>query len=272
MSIFQLKIGDIDCAILQEGAAFMQRAEVAQRYPNATVAEVEAAIGAGPPDGSLNLPLLQSGGTRILVDVGFGADGPPGMGGVLRGLDGLGLAAADIDIIYLTHFHGDHIAGLFDEAGAPVYANARYITMQAEWDEWQGRWAASGSAADQRQLERFNSLRDRFSFVSAGDEIAPGVTVVDLAGHTQGHSGLLVEADGQRLLHVVDLLHQSFQFKHVDWHFSFDSDGARATATRKRVLRRCVEEDILTLFYHLGFPGLGKVRLEAGQFVWQPIA
>lgn len=268
MSVYEIKIGDIECAVLQEGAAFMDRDSVIARYPNADPAEVAAALGDEDPAGSLNLPFISSGGSRILVDVGFGA-GVPGMGGVLRGLSSLGMSPGDIDIIYLTHFHADHIAGLFDSDGAPVYANARYLCMRAEWDEWMGRWAADG---DQYNLQRFNSLSQRFSFLADGDEIAPGVTVVALPGHTQGHSGLLLESGGQRLLHVVDLLHQPFQLERLDWHFGFDSDGASAVKTRRQTLERCVDEDLLTLFYHLDFPGLGKLKRAGDAYAFVPLA
>lgn len=272
MSVHQFSIGELECAVLQEGSAFMDRADVIARYPNADPADVDAALGDDEPSGSLNLLLINSGGTRILADVGFGEAGPPGMGGVLRGLGKLGLAPGDIDIIFLTHFHGDHIAGLCDESGAPVYSEARYITTQAEWNEWTARWATSSAAEDQALLERFRALQDRFTFASAGDEIAPGVTVVDLAGHTQGHAGLLLESQGERLLHVVDLLHQAFQLAHLDWHFGFDSDGAAAGETRRRVLQECADSQILTLFYHLDFPGLGTVARAGTGYVFTPIA
>lgn len=268
MSVHELKIGEIECALLQEGAAFMDRDSVIARYPNADPADVAAALGDGEPAGSLNLPLITSGGKRILVDVGFG-ETVPGMGGVLSGLRQLGIAPDDIDLIYLTHFHGDHIAGLCDADGAPVYANASYLCLQAEWDEWMARWAAAGDAVN---LARFRGLRKRFSFVEDGDEIAPGVQVVALPGHTDGHSGLLLESGGDRLLHVVDLLHQRFQLQHLDWHFGFDSDGALAVETRKRILARCVEEDLLTFFYHLDFPGLGKLRRAGDGYAFEPLA
>lgn len=271
MTVHQLKIGDIECAVLQEGAAEMTLDAVAGRYPKASREAISAALAGEAPSGSLNLLYVNSGGTRILADVGFGAS-TPGMGGALRGLESLGIAAADIDVLFLTHFHGDHIAGFFNPDGAPVYSNALFVTTQAEWDEWMGRWASSGSAADQQNLARYTALRDRFKLVSGGDEIAPGVSAVDLKGHTLGHSGLLIESAGDRLLHVVDILHQPFQFARADWHFSFDSDPALAVETRERALRQCADEGILTLFYHLPFPGLGAVAVEDGAYQWKPIA
>ena len=272
MSVYQLKVGDIECAVLQEGASEMTLDAVAGRYPNVSREEIAAALDGAAPAGSLNLLYIKSGQTRILADVGFGEAGPPGTGGALQALDSLGLAPADIDILFLTHFHGDHIAGFFDADGSAVYHRARFVTAQAEWDEWMGRWAASDAATDRRNLERFSALRDRFSFVGDGDEIAPGVSVAGFTGHTLGHSGLLVESGDDRLLHVVDILHQPFQFAHIDWHFSFDSDADLAAQTRQRILQRCANESLLTLFYHLPFPGLGRVSKAGDSFVWNPIA
>lgn len=266
-----LKIGEIECAVLQEGAAEMTLYALAGRYPNASRDEIESALGGEAPSGSLNLLYIKSGSTRILADVGFG-ESTPGMGGALRGLDSMGVATADIDIVFLTHFHGDHIAGFFNDKGEPVFANARYVTAQAEWDEWLERWAASAAEPDQQNLTRFTALRDRFKLVSAGDEVAPGVSVVDLKGHTLGHSGLLVQSGGDRLLHVVDILHQPFQLARADWHFSFDSNPELAVTTRRKTLQRCADEGVLTLFYHLPFPGLGKVTVEDETFVWVPTA
>ena len=269
---YSVAIGDIQCAVLHEGSSIATSESLVNRYPGRSQQEIEAALGGSASEGSLNLLYVKSGGVRILADVGFGAAGPPAMGGAMEALASIGAAPADIDLVYLTHFHGDHIAGLYGEDGKPAYPKASYACTRAEWDEWTARWAASNDESDQRQLERFQALRDRFAFVADGDEIAPGVSAVNLEGHTLGHSGLMVESGGERLLHVVDLLHGAFQFRQLDWQFVFDSDGELATATRRRILRRCAEEDLLTLFYHLKFPGLGKVTIDGDAFAWRPLA
>ncbi|MCY4071191.1 MAG: MBL fold metallo-hydrolase [Chloroflexi bacterium] len=268
---YQFTVGDIQCAVLQEGESTKTSEAIAARYPSVSRVEIEAALGGAMAEDSLNCLYINSGGTRILADVGFGAAGPPDSGGLVAALDSMDLALADIDIVYLTHFHGDHIAGLMADEDRLEFPNARFVTMAAEWQEWMERWGDSNSSQERQQFARFTALRQRFSFVAAGDSVAPGVTVVDLAGHTLGHSGLLVESQGERLLHVVDLLHQSFQFARTEWHFVFDSDGDMAVKARRRVLQRCVDEGLLTLFYHLRFPGLGKVRKTDDAFAWHPI-
>ena len=268
MNAHLLKIGDIDVAILREGESDLIAANLALRYPGVSQEQIDAALAGQQPSGSLNLPYISSGGKHIIADVGFGAAGRPSAGGSEAALKSLGLAPSDIDIVYLTHFHGDHIAGLADADGNLAFPNASYITTPAEWDEWTARWSASDAPPDQHSLDLFTSLRDRFSFASPGDAIAPGVTVVDLKGHTLGHSGLLIESGGERLLHVVDLLHQPFQFANTGWHFSFDSDPELAVETRRRVLQHCADENVLTLFYHMPFPGLGRVSQEDDMFIW----
>ena len=269
---YPITVGEIQCAVLHEGSSTATSESLVQRYPGRSQGDIEAALGGVESEGSLNLLYVASRDTRILADVGFGAAGPPTMGQTNTALASIGVTPQDIDLVYLTHFHGDHIAGLFGGDGNPAFPNASYACTRAEWDEWTGRWAASRSAGDQQQLDRFQALRDKFTFFEDGDEIAAGVSVVNLEGHTLGHSGLLVESGGERLIHVVDLLHGAFQFAHTDWQFVFDSDGGLAATTRRRVLQRCAEEDLLTLFYHLKFPGLGKITVKGNAFDWHPIA
>ena len=268
---YSFHCGDIECAVLCEGASTDTAAALTARYPGRSEAEIAAALGAPESESSLNVLYFKSGGKRILVDVGFGESGRPETGQVEAALQSIGIAPADIDLVYLTHFHSDHIDGLFDGQGEPVYSRARYLTLQAEWDEWMARWAASEREADQTWLARMNGLRDRVDFVGAGDEIAPGVSVVELAGHTQGHSGLLLQSQGQTLLNVVDLLHQPFQFELLDWSFIFDTDIPKSTATRRRTLQHCADSGVLTLFYHLAFPGLGRVSRAGDAFQWNPL-
>ncbi len=59
----------------------------------------------------------------------------PERGGTLPALAEAGYAPEDIDVVVLTHMHGDHIGGLMND-GAPTYANARYVTGQVEFDAW----------------------------------------------------------------------------------------------------------------------------------------
>lgn len=63
-----------------------------------------ASLGSGSRGNAL---LVEAGTTRLLIDAGFG---PREMS---RRLQRLGLAAADIEAVLVTHEHSDHISGVF---------------------------------------------------------------------------------------------------------------------------------------------------------------
>jgi len=270
MALHRFSVGDIECTIVQEGANFLAREDMPGLFPHVPGSDLNAALGDGEPSGSLNLLLIQSGGRRILVDVGFGAD-TAGMGGLLRGLAELRLTPSDIDSIFLSHFHGDHVAGLLDVDGELVYKRAQYLTTRMEWEAACAKSAGSDDDAMRALAQRLNQLEGRLRLVEDGDEIASGISVFAMPGHTPGHAGLLVSSQGRRLLHVSDLLLQSFQLRHPDWQVVFDADGEAAAATRWQVLVRCADERLLTHFYHLDFPGLGWVRRAGTAFVYEPL-
>ena len=271
-TVHQFKVGDISCVALHEGGGPTTVENLVGRYPGVTEARIIDALGGKTESiNSLNCLYIDTGESKILADVGFGSAGRPDFGNVEPGLESIGVLASDIDIVFLTHFHGDHVAGLLTKVGVPAYPNARYITNQAEWDEWIPKWEASDQDSHKQGLAMMKSLESQFTFVNDGDKIADGVTVVALPGHTLGQSGLLVESNGERLIHLVDVLHNAFQLKHTDWHFTFDSDAELAVKTRKSILGRCADENLLTFFYHLPFPGLGHVAKEGSAFAWKPI-
>ena len=112
MTVHPLKIGDIECAVLHEGESDLIANNLAARYPGVSPKQIEAALAGQKPSGSLNLPYFNSGGKHIIADVGFGEAGRPAAGNTEFALNSMGVNKEDIDIVYLTHFHGDHIAGV----------------------------------------------------------------------------------------------------------------------------------------------------------------
>lgn len=274
-NIHRMTIGAITCVVLHEGESRLDMEALKRRYPGVSESELNAAqqaLGESiPAQNHLNCLYVESGGANILVDVGFGPERQPQMGNVIPGLREAGVNPGDVDIVYLTHFHGDHIMGLIDSDGKPNYPNARYITGETEWNHWMETWAQSDQESHRTLHAMMESLEGKFSFVADGDEIARGVCVVNTPGHTPGHTGLLLESEGERLLDLVDVLHSTMQFANTRWHFGFDSDGNLAEATRNTQLARCADENLLTLFYHLPFPGLGHVVRQDDVYRWQPV-
>ena len=277
MATHRLEIGDITCTVIVEGEVESDVSSIAQRFPNASQAEIQDALAKLNITGDkvsnyFNSLLIETDDTKILVDAGMGHNPErPQVGQIVPNLASIGLQPEDIDIVYITHFHGDHYMGLLTD-GEPTFPNARYITLDTEWDFW------LSDEVQEKMGERVKGiravvdpLRSKFSTVSVGDEIASGVSAMLLAGHTMGQSGLLIESSDDALLHLVDVLHHTSQFMYPDWHFVWDTDAELAVKTRRAQLANAINRDLLVMFYHLPFPGLGHIQRDGQSYQWIPL-
>lgn len=208
--------------------------------------------------------LINTGNELVLFDTGNGEARRPERGHLRALLAAAGYTPEQVDIVVLTHFHGDHIGGLM-EGGAPAFANARYITNAAEYDFW--------SARDDAELVQTNvvPLAEQMSFIKDGEDVVSGVTAMAAFGHTPGHTIYHVESDGRRLLLLADTTnHYVLSLSRPQWHVRFDMDKDAAIATRERVLDMLAAERIPFVGYHMPFPGIGFVDEHDGQFAFVP--
>lgn len=80
---------------------------------------------------SISAFLLEIDGKRILFDTGMGAPDSRS----LANLSAAGATPDDIDYIYLSHFHGDHIGGMM-KGDSIVFPRAEVYAAQQEYDSW----------------------------------------------------------------------------------------------------------------------------------------
>ncbi len=273
----RFQIGDINCIALEEGTVGFDPSTISSRYPNASEEEIQDAISTLKASGAklenyFNTLYIEAGDTKILVDAGMGYNPErPDIGKTLAALASEGINPEDIDIVYITHFHGDHYMGLLSN-GEATFPNARYVTLDDEWNFWLSDDAREKMAERvQGILNVVTPLEDKFSTLSAGDELAPGVHVMAIPGHTMGQSALRIESGGDTLIHLVDLLHSTAQFRYPDWHFVYDTDGELAVRSRREQLGNALNHNLLVMFYHLPFPGLGHVAQDGQNYKWIPV-
>ena len=276
----RFQIDDINCIVLEEGTIVsdFNISDVLQRYPNATEEEIQDAlkyieIDDGKMQNYLNTLYIETGDTKILVDAGMGHNPErPDIGKTVAALASEEIKPEDIDIVYITHFHGDHYMGLLSN-GEATFPNARYLTLDDEWNYWLSEDARENMAERvQGILNVVTSLEDKFSTVSAGDELAPGVNVMAIPGHTMGQSAIKIESGDEMVIHLVDLLHSTAQFRYPDWHFVWDTDGELAVQSRRAQLANAVNRNYMVMFYHLPFPGLGHVERDGQNYKWIPLS
>ncbi|HVP68371.1 MAG TPA: MBL fold metallo-hydrolase [Anaeromyxobacteraceae bacterium] len=133
--------------------------------------------------GWCSVVLVRAGGRNILFDTGSYGDRAV----LLDRLAAAGLAPRDVDLVFASHFHFDHVANaeVFDCDVALSERERRYA-LEAEY-------LAANDPFVPRALVPF--LSGRLQPARDGDHVAPGVRAVALPGHTPGTMGLLLEED-----------------------------------------------------------------------------
>ena len=92
----------------------------------------------------------------------------------------LGLAPADIDVIFLGHLHWDHAGGLCDLPGCEVHVHRDEV-------------AAARSKLDGGVFEDEVAGAAEWKMQAGEYQIAPGVQAISTPGHTAGHMSLFIE-------------------------------------------------------------------------------
>ncbi|GHO63686.1 MBL fold hydrolase [Ktedonobacter sp. SOSP1-52] len=192
--------------------------------------------------GSLGAYLLQTPEHTILIDTGLGPRTYESSrfkcyaGQLLSNLERAGLDPANIDIVFFTHMHSDHVNGAAREVNGELvltFPNARYLVRSAEWHRFDNQPESRASVAD-----ALNLLEHRIEFAEEGEYIVPGVRVLATPGHTAGHASLLVTAGEERVIILGDIFHSAVQIEHPEWTNSLDSgDPEQAKVTRRQMLQ-----------------------------------
>lgn len=217
---------------------------------------------------SVNAHLVDTGAHRILVDGGNANCYGWKLGGLTANLRASGYTPDQIDVVVITHMHGDHVCGLTTADGKRVFPNATVWAAKTE----AAFWLDEKNQAHQMVAKALAPYGKNFRTFEASDEIAPGMRIIPAAGHTPGHTAFLFESKGAALLDIGDLVHnRSVQFPHPEVVMSYDSDKAQAAATRKALFERAAKEKLLVSASHIAFPGLGHIRKEGAGYVWVPV-
>lgn len=230
---------------------------------NATPEEFKAAADAAfiPTDVAqffFTPTVVNTGAELVLFDTGLSAEGTG------AALAAAGISPDQVDVVVITHMHGDHIGGMMTAAGTPTYANARYVTGGVEHNHW----SAAGNEGFDKSVKPMN---DKFSFLDDGGSVTSGITAKMAAGHTPGHMIYLIESEGKSLAVTADTAnHFVWSLAHPDWEVRFDMDKAAAAAARRDVFGMLAADRLPFIGYHMPFPGLGFVEAQGGGFRYVP--
>lgn len=268
------QIGDFLVSALSDGTmsasldllSGIETAEAAAIQDNAQIAE--------PGNIHINGYLIQGRGRTILVDAGAG--GLNNIGGQLReSLAAAAISPDDVDTVLLTHAHPDHIGGLLDAEGQPVFQQAELYLHPLEAAYWQDdEQRKRANERGQRNVTLVRRTVDAYARklqLTGKGEVTEGILPVWLPGHTPGHTGFRIDSKGKCLLIWGDIVHYPhIQTARPEVSIVFDCDPVQARETREKILAQAVRENLLIAGMHLGRSGFARVR-QAGEgyrIVW----
>lgn len=156
--------------------------------------------------------LIRGHGRHILVDTGFNQSGAVARNRKLTlnpidALNAFGVPAAEISDVVITHLHYDH-AGNLD-----LLPNARFHLQDREMRFATGRCMCHGALRHPFSVEDVTLMvrhvySDRVVFHDgSGDEIAPGVSLHHVGGHSDGLQVVRVNTDRGPVVIASDALH-----------------------------------------------------------------
>ncbi|WBL74237.1 MBL fold metallo-hydrolase [Serratia liquefaciens] len=276
---YRIMLGSYEVTALSDGVL---RLPVDKLLLNSSPKQIETALAEHHQDlpvvTSVNAYLINTGSKLILIDTGAGSLLGEGLGKLVANLEAAGYQPQQVDEIYLTHMHPDHLGGL-TQNGKAAFPNAVVRAGQQDADFWLSE-SRLKQASPKEKASFENVLAALKPYQAAGHfktfsndgELSPGISAFAAHGHTPGHSIYLVESQGRKLLLLGDLIHvAAVQFAHPRVAISFDKDAKAAVAQRLRVFSDSAQRRVLVGGPHLSFPGLGYLNKQGEGYDWVPL-
>jgi glyoxylase-like metal-dependent hydrolase (beta-lactamase superfamily II) len=277
---FRMKVGDFEVTTVSDGTVELP---MDQMLANTTPEKVKKALAAAflksPLETSVNAFLVNTGTKLVMIDSGAGTLFGPTLGKLITNIKASGYKPEQIDEIYITHMHGDHIGGLVvgDKAAFP---NAVVRAAKAEGDYWLSQANLDKAPADQKDafkgamavFKPYQAANKYKPFEGADVELIPGIHALNTAGHTPGHTIYSVESKGEKIVFWGDLMHlAAVQFPDPGVTIKFDSDSKAAAPQRKKAYADSAAKGYWVGVAHISFPGIGHVRNEPPGYGWVPV-
>ncbi|MCL2208880.1 MAG: MBL fold metallo-hydrolase [Treponema sp.] len=259
--IFTFRVGQFEVNMLVES----------ERTGNASIlvgAEADILIRYIPSEGfkhTANAFLIKSQEQNVLIDTGTGAGNI-----IIDKIKKLGIQPENIDVILLTHLHGDHFGSLQRE-GKAVFPKAKVYLSEKELDYFTGinpnQSVIAALAPYSMRMETF----DPGKIGSVLTEIVPGIKAIAAYGHTPGHTIYLLESGDEKFLIMGDLLHVALvQFPFPQISATYDMDAAAAASIRREVFDYAAKNKIPVGSMHIVYPGAGEISADGAGFRFTP--
>ncbi|MCK6205157.1 MULTISPECIES: MBL fold metallo-hydrolase [Bacillus] len=202
--------------------------------------------------------LVEANGKKMLIETGIGSGklnekqkrnyGVTEESSLEKSLGELSLSPEDIDYVLMTHLHFDHACGLTRLEGeefVSVFTNAKIIVSETEWEEMRNPNIRSRNTY---WKENWSGIEDQV--ITFKDEWSFGpVRMVHTGGHSDGHAIILIEEEGETIVHMADIM-PTHAHQNVLWVLAFDDYPMDSIAAKQKWLEYGISRDAWFTFYH----------------------
>ena len=256
--IYHYPLGNTEVVLLSDG----QNTGDPSVLVGASEEIIKEFVPTGKAGGAFNIFLLKLNGKNILVDSGMGFH-------LVENLAKEGISPEQVDMVLLTHMHGDHIGGLMKD-GQRVFPNAELYISEKEVAYWTDKKIQAslpeeqqrGFAGAQAVVEAYKDKLHLFEPQQAEkmEELIPGVKSIASYGHTPGHTCYLVENGNSKLFIWGDLINfPTVQVPHPEIATRYDIDPVMAAESRAQVLNWLESQGLTVAGMHVPYPGMGNL-------------
>jgi len=276
---YRMMLGDFEVTALSDGTVDLP---VDKLLSNAKPGQVQKALQRAylnaPLETSVNSYLINTGTKLVLIDTGAAGLFGPTLGKLLAHLKAAGYQPEQVDEVYITHLHPDHVGGLLFE-GKAAFPNAIVRMDKHDADFWLSVEQMAKAPAEakgffqgaQAAVKPYQEA-GRVQPFEGSVELVPGIRTQATPGHTPGHSFYVVESKGQKLVIWGDLMHvAAVQFPDPAVTIAFDTDSKAAAPQRKKAFADAAKNGYLVAIAHVSFPGIGRLRAEGKGYQWLPV-
>jgi len=280
--VYRYKVGSYECTSINDGSRTFPLPDgfVKNVSKDEALAAAEAAYF---PKGQVTVPfnpqIINTGTKLVIIDTGYGPGIAPSVGLLPANMAAAGIDPKAIDIVVLSHLHPDHINGLKSADGGLAFPNAEIKAPALDWAFWMNDDNMSKAQSNPMMKAYFENTRKVLSPLASkitqyewGKQVAPGITALETAGHTPGHSSFAVASGSARILIQSDVTNiPEFFLRHPDWHVAYDIDPEQAQKTRHKFHDMAVAEKALVVGFHFAFPSIGYVEKDGAGYRLVPV-
>ena len=275
---YRMMLGDFEVTAISDGTVVLPVHQLLKQAPEKTQEALGKVALKSPLETSVNAYLINTGEKLVLIDAGAGKLFGPTLGNVVNNIKAAGYQPEQIDEIYITHMHADHVGGLVVD-GKMMFPNAIIRADKKDADLWLSE--ANMNAAPEANKGFFKGAMASLNpYVAAGKfkafegntDLVKGVKAGSSYGHTPGHTTYTIESKGERLSVIGDLMHvAAVQFDDPSVTIAFDIDVVGAAKERTKAYAESAQNGTILAIAHVSFPGLGRVVPKGAAYGWVPV-